>query len=153
MMPCPPADQLLGFAAGDLSGAASVSIAVRGGPRAAGFGRYRIDGVLGAGGMGVVYRAWDPQLARPVAIKVVKQARRDPAQRARLVREAQSLARLSHPHVCQVYDVGTEGGDGEEVWVAMELIEGTTLRRWADPPREPAELLEALLGAAEGLAA
>jgi hypothetical protein len=166
---CPPADQLLGFAAGDLSGEASalieahidgcadcrraLSSAMRGGPRAAGFGRYRIDGVLGAGGMGVVYRAWDPQLARPVAIKVVKQTRRDPAQRARLVREAQSLARLSHPHVCQVHDVGTESDAGAEVWVAMELIEGMTLRRWAEPPRDAAELLDALLGAAEGLAA
>src|SRR5215470_10509373 len=159
MTPCPPADQLLGFAAGDLSGEASASVeahidgcadcrralsnAVRGGPRAAGFGRYRIDGVLGTGGMGIVYRAWDPQLARPVAIKVVKQAKHDPAHRARLVREAQSLARLSHPNVCQVYDVGTES-DGEDVWVAMELIEGTTLRRWADAPRDTAELLDAL---------
>src|SRR6185436_4260439 len=49
-------------------------------------------------------------------------------------------------------DVGTED-NGDEVWVAMELIDGTTLRRWADPPRDAAELLEVLLGAAEGLAA
>ncbi|MBA3452145.1 MAG: serine/threonine protein kinase [Deltaproteobacteria bacterium] len=108
-------------------------------------GRYRVQAELGAGGMGTVYRAWDPQLARAVAIKVVKYGSSET--RARLVREAQSLARLSHPNVCHVYDVGTEG---DEVWVAMELIEGSTLRQWATQQTAEA-LLRALLSAAEGI--
>ena len=94
-----------------------------------------IDTVLGSGGMGIVYRAWDPQLARAVAIKVVKRAADDATGRARLVREAQSLARLSHPNVCHVYDVGT---DGDEVWVAMELIDGVSLRDWAESAQRTA---------------
>ena len=164
---CPPAEQLLEFAAGALSDAVQSSIenhidtcdACRGSlsslakqdaTPAKTFGRYELETVLGQGGMGIVYRAWDPQLARPVAIKVVRaQAGHVDALRVRLVREAQSLAKLSHPNVCHVYDVDTEG---DEVWVAMELIEGTTLRQWAQGrPRD--ELLEVLLGAAEGIAA
>ncbi len=108
-------------------------------------GRYRVQSELGAGGMGTVYRAWDPQLARAVAIKVVKFGSSET--RARLVREAQSLARLSHPNVCHAYDVGTEG---DEVWVAMELIEGATLRTWSTNQTTDA-LLHALLDAAEGI--
>jgi len=111
------------------------------------FGRYRIDGELGQGGMGIVFRAWDSQLARAVAIKVVRQG--DAQHQARLVREAQSLARLSHPHVCQVYDVGQHD---DEVWFAMELIDGVTLRAWAGG-RTAAEILEVLVAVAEGLAA
>ena len=164
---CPPAEQLLEFAAGALSEAVQASIenhidtcdACRGSLSALAkqdatpaktFGRYELETVLGQGGMGVVYRAWDPQLARPVAIKVVRaQAGHVDALRVRLVREAQALAKLSHPNVCHVYDVDTEG---DEVWVAMELIEGTTLRQWAQGrPRD--ELLEVLIGAAEGIAA
>src|SRR5580704_13143925 len=161
--PCPPPDRLLAFASGSLSDDQSASLeehidscndcraalssAARGDvpPR---FGRYRIDTVLGSGGMGIVYRAWDPQLARAVAIKVVKRAADDATGRARLVREAQSLARLSHPNVCHVYDVGT---DGDEVWVAMELIDGVSLREWAVDRKD--SMLDVLLGAAEGIAA
>ena len=163
MIGCPAPDRLLAFASGVLSDdqsaaleehidscadcRAALSSAARGDtpPR---FGRYRIDTVLGSGGMGIVYRAWDPQLARSVAIKVVKRAADDATGRARLVREAQSLARLSHPNVCHVYDVGTEG---DEVWVAMELIDGVSLRDWARVRREG--ILDVLLGAAEGIAA
>lgn len=97
--------------------------------------------------MGVVYRAWDPQLERSIAIKVVKHA--SEAMRSRLVREAQSLARLSHRNVCQVYDVGTEN---DEVWVAMELIEGRTLRGWAEG-KDTTAIVDALVAAAEGLGA
>jgi eukaryotic-like serine/threonine-protein kinase len=166
MSACPAPERLLAFASGQLSDDQSASVeehidscndcraalssAARG-DVAAKFGRYRIDTVLGSGGMGIVYRAWDPQLARAVAIKVVKRASDDASGRARLVREAQSLARLSHPHVCHVYDVGT---DGDEVWVAMELIDGVSLREWAiDRPRNDAGVLDVLLGAAEGIAA
>ncbi|MEP6859892.1 MAG: protein kinase [Deltaproteobacteria bacterium] len=158
---CPSPDRLLAFAAGQLDTAglgaveahidactdcrAALSNFARGDVPPC-FGRYRIDTVLGSGGMGIVYRAWDPQLARAIAIKVVRRASDDEKGRARLVREAQALARLSHPNVCHVYDVGTED---EEVWVAMELIDGVSLREW--PNRET--LLDVLLGAARGIAA
>ncbi|MDB4954799.1 MAG: putative serine/threonine protein kinase [Myxococcales bacterium] len=164
-MTCPSTDSLLGFAAGRLSDDASASVEshidtcnlcrgvlsnlARDDAPQPQFGRYRIDTVLGSGGMGIVYRAYDPQLARSVAIKVVKHAG-DDGIRARLVREAQALAKVNHPNVCHVYDVGTEG---EEVWVAMELIDGVTLRQWAGDRRDPQELLEALLAAGEGIAA
>jgi eukaryotic-like serine/threonine-protein kinase len=166
MTACPPVERLLAFASGELADdravevethidscvecrAALSNLAREGGPPPA-LGRYRIDTVLGSGGMGIVYRAYDPQLARPVAIKVVRRAGEDIAGRARLVREAQALARLSHPNVCHVYDVGTEG---DEVWVAMELIDGVSLRQWAEQHRERDGLIEVLVGAAEGIAA
>ncbi|HEY5923406.1 MAG TPA: protein kinase [Kofleriaceae bacterium] len=166
MSACPTVDRLLAFASGELaedqSGdveqhidscaecrSALSNLAKEGGSPPV-LGRYRIDTVLGSGGMGIVYRAYDPQLARPVAIKVVRRAGEDTAGRARLVREAQALARLSHPNVCHVYDVGTEG---DEVWVAMELIDGVSLRQWAEQHRDREELTTVLLGAAEGIAA
>ncbi len=160
---CPSPDQLLAFAAGQLDahGLGAIEMHIDGcvdcravlsnvarGDVTSSFGRYRIDTVLGSGGMGIVYRAWDPQLARAVAIKVVRRASDDEKGRARLIREAQALARLSHPNVCHVYDVGTED---EEVWVAMELIDGVSLREWAGERRD--QLLEVLLGAARGIAA
>ncbi|MBL8619772.1 MAG: serine/threonine protein kinase, partial [Myxococcales bacterium] len=162
---CPPADALLGFVGGALTDAAAEAIeghidacaacraalssAARGAATAGGFGRYRVETVLGAGGMGVVYRGFDPALGRPVAIKVVRGDRDDAAERARLAREARHLARLSHPHVCHVYDVGEDAAD---VWVAMELIDGVSLRAWA-AGRGPDELIAALTAAARGLAA
>jgi len=161
MTACPSPDKLLAFAAGQLDaqglGAIEAHIDACTDCRAAlsnfargdvppSFGRYRIDTVLGSGGMGIVYRAWDPQLARAIAIKVVRRASDDEKGRARLIREAQALARLSHPNVCHVYDVGSED---EEVWVAMELIDGVSLREW--PNREA--FLDVLLGAARGIAA
>ena len=158
---CPSPDRLLAFAAGQLDATAlgqveahidactdcraALSNFARGDVPPS-FGRYRIDTVLGSGGMGIVYRAWDPQLARAVAIKVVRRASDDEKGRARLIREAQALARLSHPNVCHVYDVGTED---EEVWVAMELIDGVSLREWANRD----VLMDVLLGAARGIAA
>jgi serine/threonine-protein kinase len=165
MSACPPVDRLIAFASGELTDDKSADIEqhidscgecraalsnfAKGGPPPA-LGRYRIDTVLGSGGMGIVYRAYDPQLARPVAIKVVRRAGDDEAGRARLVREAQALARLSHPNVCHVYDVGSEG---DEVWVAMELIDGVSLRQWCEQHRDRDEIVTVLLGAAEGIAA
>jgi serine/threonine protein kinase len=110
-------------------------------------GRYRIQRALGSGGMGTVYRAWDPQLERAIAIKVVKPEFTDQAMRLRLVKEAQALAKLSHQNVCHVYDVGTEG---DTVWVAMELVDGTSLRPWSEQHPLP-ELVRVLRDAAEGL--
>ncbi|MEZ4451595.1 MAG: serine/threonine-protein kinase [Nannocystaceae bacterium] len=85
--------------------------------------RYVILGSLGAGGMGVVYAAYDPELDRRVALKLLKSSRGGDEARARLLREAQAMARLQHPNVVAVYDVGMIG---ERVWTAMELVEGRT---------------------------
>src|SRR5262245_53963639 len=92
-------------------------------------GRYVVIDVLGGGGMGVVYTAYDPELDRKVAVKLL-QARMggSSGDQAWLLREAQALARLSHPNVIAVHDVGTLPGD--RVFVAMELVVGKTLRAW-----------------------
>src|SRR6185369_4720991 len=113
---CPSADLLVGFTSGELSPdqhaaleshidvcpecRAVLSSLVQGSVPEPHIARYRIETVLGGGGMGLIYRAFDPQLARAVAIKVLKHARDDESLRIQLVREAQSLARLSHPNVC-----------------------------------------------------
>jgi tetratricopeptide (TPR) repeat protein/predicted Ser/Thr protein kinase len=105
---------------------------------------------LGAGGMGVVYAAYDERLDRRVAIKLL---RRQGSARTglRLVREAQALARLSHPNVVQIYEIGEFD---EQPFLVMELIDGVTLNRWrAERPRTRAELLEVFLAAGRGLAA
>ncbi|MBV8760224.1 MAG: serine/threonine protein kinase [Deltaproteobacteria bacterium] len=99
-------------------------------PRGAQLGRYRVVDKLGGGGMGIVYAAYDPELDRQVALKVMRPSTRagnDADARARLLREAQAMARLAHPNVVPVYDVGTFGDD---VFVAMELVTGLTLREW-----------------------
>ncbi|MEM9459761.1 MAG: serine/threonine-protein kinase, partial [Myxococcota bacterium] len=118
-------------------------------------GRYRVEGRIGAGGMGVVYRAHDPELARDVAVKLMNAdtaGSKDPSTaRARLVREARAMARLAHPNVIHVYDVGTTD-DG--VFIAMELVEGHSLARWLED-ETPAwrEILRAYVAAGRGLAA
>jgi len=112
-------------------------------------GRYRIDDLLGRGAKGVVFGAHDPELDRRVAIKVLQQG--DPAQQARLVREAQAMARLRHANVVTVYDVGELDG---RVFVAMELVGGTTLRAWlAASPRPWRTIVAMFVAAARGLAA
>ncbi|HRI55422.1 MAG TPA: serine/threonine-protein kinase, partial [Pseudomonadota bacterium] len=123
-------------------------------PRGASLGRYLVLGVLGAGGMGVVYSAYDPELDRKVAIKLLRTdvAGEDAGQaRRRLLREAQAMARLQHPQVIAVYDVGTIKS---QVFIAMELIEGTTLSGWLKAkPRRRDEILEVFTLAGRGLAA
>jgi eukaryotic-like serine/threonine-protein kinase len=90
-------------------------------------GPYEIVGPLGAGGMGEVYRAHDARLGRDVAIKVLPQhVTATPLARARFEREARTISRFNHPHICAVYDVGQEG---EVEYLVMELIEGETLAR------------------------
>ncbi|TMQ06831.1 MAG: serine/threonine protein kinase [Deltaproteobacteria bacterium] len=111
-------------------------------------GRYVIEELIGAGGMGVVYRARDPDLGRPVAIKLLGRVRSDWQWRARLLREAQAMARLAHPNVVTVYDVGL-AHDG--LFVAMEYVEGVTLRRWLAEPRARHEIVAAFAGAGRGL--
>jgi tetratricopeptide (TPR) repeat protein len=123
-------------------------------------GRYVVLGWLGAGGMGVVYAAYDPELNRKIALKLLRGERlartvaepgRPSPLRDRLVREAQAMAQLAHPNVVAVFDVGTVH---DQVFIAMELVEGKTLRQWlraAD--REPAEILAVFGAAGHGLAA
>jgi predicted Ser/Thr protein kinase/tetratricopeptide (TPR) repeat protein len=117
-------------------------------------GRYVVLDRLGRGAMGSVYAAYDPELARRVALKVLRPgaaARQGhEAARQRLVREAQALARLAHPNVVKVFDVGTDEG---RVFLAMELVEGQSLRRWLEPSRGWREALEILEQAGRGLAA
>ena len=116
-------------------------------------GRYRVLEVLGAGGMGVVYGAFDPQLQRKVALKLVRAdfAALDVELRARLVREAQAMARIRHPNVITVFDVGTFD---ERLFVAMEVIDGPTLSAWqAQRGRSVADILAVFGAAGRGLAA
>jgi tetratricopeptide (TPR) repeat protein len=120
--------------------------------RGATVGRYVILGRVGAGGMGVVYSAYDPDLDRRVAIKLLRLRGASPSRhRARLLREAQALAKLGHPNVVSVYDVGTVG---DEVYIAMEFVEGQTLTAWlTDRPRTHAEIVGVFAQAGRGLAA
>jgi tetratricopeptide (TPR) repeat protein len=116
-------------------------------------GRYLILELLGAGGMGVVYAAWDPTLQRRVAVKLLRRRAseaRVAELQARLLREAQAMARLNHPHVIAVHDVGTFRG---QVFVAMELVDGQTLTAWLREPRAVDEVLRVYRAAGEGLAA
>ncbi len=113
-------------------------------------GRYVVLRKLGAGGMGVVYAAYDPELDRKVALKLLLPGSGGDTGRLRLIREAQALARLSHPHVVGIHDVGTVGG---QVWLAMEFVQGRTLSQWVTTPRRWPEVLEVLRKAGEGLAA
>ncbi|HEY3043677.1 MAG TPA: protein kinase [Vicinamibacterales bacterium] len=87
---------------------------------------FRIDAVLGAGGMGVVYRAYDTRLERTVALKVVSDRSLDPEARQRLVREARHASALSHPNICTMYEIGDIAGDP---FIAMEYIDGEPLDR------------------------
>jgi len=104
--------------------------------------QYRILRKLGEGGMGVVYAAHDERLGREVAIKMIRSGG-DPTARERLWREARAAAAVSHPNVCQVYEVGDAGG---ELFLAMELLEGESLQaRIARGPMPPAEAVEIAL--------
>ena len=116
-------------------------------------GRFTLLQRLGVGAMGVVYSAYDPELDRRIAVKLVRtrQQRGAARARARLVREAQAMARLSHPNVAVVHDVGTHEDD---VFVAMEFIRGRTLQAWLrEQPRGWAEVVEVFVQAGRGLAA
>jgi len=116
-------------------------------------GRYTVRDRIGRGGIGEVYAAHDPELDRIVALKMLRPglAGESPEARARFQREAQAMARLSHPNVVAVYDVGAVG---ERVYVAMELVEGPTLEAWLlERPRGWREVVEVFLQAGRGLEA
>ena len=118
--------------------------------------RYVVLDPLGEGGMGMVYAAYDSVLDRKVALKLLPPG--DPetggemtSGRARLLREAQAMARLSHPNVVAIYDVHQHGA---QVFMAMELVEGRTLLQWQQQePRGWRDILSAFLSAGRGLAA
>ncbi len=113
-------------------------------------GRFVVVGILGRGGMGVVVSAYDPELERKVAIKIVGRAGCATEARTRMIREAQALATLAHPNVTAVYDVG-EIDRG--LYIAMEHVDGTTLAQWLDHPRPLHQVLARFIGAGRGLAA
>ena len=118
-------------------------------------GRYVILDRVGAGGMGVVYKAYDPELDRRIALKLlsvdVTQRGGGTEARARLFREAQALAKLSHPNVITVHDVGIVGTD---VFIAMEFVEGQTLRQWlAQESRPYSDVLGVFADAGLGIVA
>ncbi|HWB77103.1 MAG TPA: protein kinase [Nannocystaceae bacterium] len=118
---------------------------VRGTP----IGRYIVLGKLGEGGMGTVASAFDPELDRKVALKLVR-GDGDAEGAARLLREARALARLRHPNVVAVHDVGEyERG----VWIAMELVDGVTLREWMSSRPAWRDVLRVFCAAGQGLAA
>ncbi len=118
-------------------------------------GRFEVERRLGAGGMGTVWLARDVSLGRRVAIKVVRL--RTATHRTALLREARALAALVHPNVVAVYDVGAdagaEGGGVDEAWIAMEYVAGRTLGAWLHGAPAWAEIVQAFVAAACGLAA
>lgn len=121
-------------------------------PKGALVHRYVVLELLGAGGMGQVYLAYDPQLDRKIALKLVRLRHRasEGSVDARLLQEAQTLARLTHPNVVQVHDVGEWQG---EVFFAMELVEQSLPQWLVQKPRSWREVVRVLKEAGQGLAA
>jgi serine/threonine protein kinase/tetratricopeptide (TPR) repeat protein len=120
-------------------------------PRGTVIDRYTILDLLGAGGMGIVFSAYDSQLGRIVAIKVIRARAGAPDGNQRLLREGQAMARLRHPNVVTVYDAGSFD---EGVFLAMEYVEGVTLNRWLEAAEHDWRAkLEMFKQAGRGLAA
>src|SRR5499427_2462609 len=124
-------------------------------PRGATVGRFVVLGLVGRGGMGEVYAAYDPELDRKVAVKLLRvkpgAGVSHTEGRARTLREAQAIARLSHPNVVVVYDVGTFE---DKVFIAMEFVEGNTVTYWLQvQERGWKEILQVFTDAGRGLAA
>ncbi len=113
--------------------------------------RFVLVDKIGEGGMGSVYAAFDRRLDRKVAIKVLHEQEADhPEHRARMLREAQAMARLAHPNVIQVFDVGEVD---EQVYLAMEFVDGPTLAEWQADARSWSEILGMYVAVGRGLAA
>ncbi|MFL5345911.1 MAG: tetratricopeptide repeat protein [Hyalangium sp.] len=115
--------------------------------------RYVVLDELGRGGMGTVRAAYDTRLDRRVALKLMRlqEDEQGASLQVRMLREAQAMARLSHPNVVAVYDAGTL--EESTVFIAMELVEGQTLRQWCHAGRSWREVLGMFVAAARGLAA
>ena len=115
-------------------------------------GRYQIVKEIGSGGMGVVYAAHDPQLDRQVAIKTIATRNTDQSARERLRRDARAAAGVSHPNICQVYEIGDDAG---ELFIAMELLEGESLAsrllRGAVPLGDALQIALSMLGGIEAI--
>ena len=112
-------------------------------------GSYEILAPIGAGGMGVVFRALDTKLNRPVAIKFLSGDLGDVEARRRFQREAQLASSLNHPHIVTVYDVGESEG---RQYIVTEFVDGGTLRDWARDRRSWRQIVALLTGVADGLA-
>jgi tetratricopeptide (TPR) repeat protein/tRNA A-37 threonylcarbamoyl transferase component Bud32 len=115
-------------------------------------GRFSILRKLGEGGMGIVYAGYDDELDRKVAIKLLRgkaNVNLD-GRRSRMLREAQALARLSHPNVVQVYEIGEHE---QNSFIAMEYVDGLTLKDWIALPHSRTEILAVFIAAGQGLAA
>jgi len=113
-------------------------------------GGYRVTGRIGAGGMGVVYKAVDAKFKRPVAVKLLSAASADTAARRRFLREAQTASSLNHPHILTVHDIGDV--DGRQ-YLVTEFVDGGTLRDWAKAaPRTWQQVVDLLVGVADALA-
>ena len=115
-------------------------------------GPYVVEGTLGAGAMGVVYRAFDPERGQRVAVKLLHRWHTNPesGEDDWLLNEAGALSRLSHPNVVAVFGVGSFD---DRPFLAMELVEGVTLGKWLEQPREWWEVVPVIRDAARGLAA
>lgn len=113
-------------------------------------GRFVVVGELGKGGMGVVFRAHDPELDRDVALKVLRSAAATDEERMRMLREGQAMARVTHPNVITVYEVGVAG---TMVFLAQELLDGGTLGGWLKKPHRQAEIIDKFVAAGRGLVA
>jgi serine/threonine protein kinase len=118
-------------------------------------GRYEVRELIGQGGAGAVYRAFDVQLKRAIAFKIVRAPRSKPggveSMQARLMREARAMAQISHPHVVTVYDVGSIE---DRVFIVMELVDGRTLAQWIDElHRSWRDIVSTYIQAGRGLAA
>ncbi len=113
------------------------------------FGRYLVIDKLGEGGMGEVFTAYDPELDRKVALKRVT-VDGGSRRQGRLLLEAQAMAKIRHPNVVAVFDVGQIA---HEVYIAMELVDGQTLRRWMEVEHDASAIAEVFVQAARGLAA
>ena len=123
--------------------------------RGASIGRYVVLGLVGRGGMGEVYAAYDHELDRKVAVKLLRVKAGNGVSlaegRQRTLREAQAIARLSHPNVVVAYDVGTFD---EKVFIAMEFVDGNTVTYWLEQqPRTWQEILRIFIAAGRGLIA
>jgi hypothetical protein len=139
----------VGSAGGATNPAARAAFAAPPGTRAM-IGHFAIDERLGAGGMGEVYAGVDVHLGRPVAIKLVRSEVDGEAYRARLLREAQAMARLEHPNVVRVYEIGNDAG---RLFVAMELVDGETLTGWLRAARAWVDVVAMFEQVGAGLAA
>lgn len=113
-------------------------------------GPYRVESIIGEGGMGVVYRALDTRLNRPAAVKFLSEELADSAARRRFQREAQLASSLNHPHILTVYDAGDFEG---RQYLVTEYIDGGTLKDWARAQKRTwREIVGLLVGVADGLA-